>query len=100
MIGETTLFWVKVAGASIGSSIAVVFKPGQDKGWSLVKRFILGTIIGFIAAPVVIDWLNWEHTVDYWLAAATFSGLLGYLFLQLLFSEAAARAVKSRLNAK
>ncbi len=88
---------LKAGGATIGSSIAVVFKPSEDNYLVLFKRFVLGAIIGFISAPVLIDFLGWPHIFDYWLAASTLGGLLGYLFLQLLFSDAAIVAVKKRL---
>lgn len=97
MVGES-LFWIKAGGAAIGSSIAVVFKPGGDPIYKLLTRFVLGMIIGFIMAPIVIDGFNWTHTPDYWLAAATLSGLLGYLFLQLLFSDASISAIKRRIR--
>lgn len=98
LIAESVLFWMKAGGAAMGSSIAIVFRPGDDEKGQLFKRFILGTIIGFVLAPVLIDLIGWAHTPDYWLAAATMSGLLGYLFLQFLFSEAASNAVKKRFG--
>lgn len=73
----------------IGSSVAIVFKPGGDSWLKLVQRFVLGTIIGVISAPVLIDLFGWNHTVDYWLASAAFGGLVGYLALQVLFSDLA-----------
>ena len=98
MLGETAVFWLKIGGASMGSTIAVVFKTGGDTNAKLFQRFVLGTIIGFISSPVLIDFLGWTHTPDYWLAAATLSGILGYLFLKLIFRDAAANAVKKRLR--
>lgn len=89
---------LKILGASIGSSIAVVFKPGADNGLRLLQRFIIGTIIGVISAPVVIDFFKWEHSPDYWLAAAALCGLNGYLVLQLLFSEQTHEAIKKRFS--
>lgn len=84
---ETAVFWLKASGAALGSSIAIVFQPGGDGYLKLLQRFILGTILGFIAAPVLIDHFGWEHTPDYWLAASTLGGLSGYLLLQFLFSR-------------
>ena len=86
---------IKIIGASLGSSIAVVFKPGTDSYFRLVQRFIMGAIIGVISAPVIVDILKWEHRVDYWLAAASLGGLLGYLILQILFSEATAEVIRN-----
>ena len=91
---DTVLIGIKAGGAALGSSIAVVFMPGGDKPLILLKRFVLGTIIGFISAPIILDWLRWESKFDYWLASATLGGLLGYLFLQVLFS----RETKSRMQ--
>lgn len=94
---DTTLL-VKIIGASIGSSVAVVFKPGVDNRLRLVQRFVLGAIIGVIFAPVAIDFFKWKHSPDYWLAAAALCGLLGYLALQLLFSETTSELIKSRIK--
>lgn len=90
----------KAIGASIGSAIAVVFRPGGDKGLKLFQRFVIGTILGFISAPIFIDLFGWPHTFDYWLAAATGSGLLGYMTLQALFSREAKALLKQKIGAK
>lgn len=87
---------IKIIGASLGSSIAIVFKPGGDGWLRLVQRFVLGTIIGVISAPVITDFFEWEHSFDYWLASAALGGLLGYLFLQLVFSESTINEIKKR----
>ena len=80
------IFWIKVAGGAIGSSIAVVFKTGGDSWLKLAQRFAIGTVIGFVSAPAIIDYMEWTHTPDYWLASATIGGVVGYLALQLLFN--------------
>ncbi len=95
---ETLIFWLKLGGATVGSSIAVVFKPGGDSVIKLIQRFVIGTILGFISAPVLIDTIGWKHTPDYWLASATLGGLVGYLLLQVLFSAEALDLVKRRLK--
>ena len=92
------IFWIKAGGAALGSSIAVVFKPGGDAWLKLLQRFVIGTVIGFITAPLIIDYIGWQHTTDYWLAAATLGGLLGYLFLQLIFSQEARRYLKDKVK--
>ena len=97
---ENLILWLKFGGAAVGSSIAVVFRPGRDRGWKLVQRFVIGTILGFIGAPVLLDWLGWPRSADYWLAASTLCGLVGYLFLQMLFSAAAVEFLKQRLGHK
>lgn len=94
---DTTLL-VKIIGASIGSSIAVVFEPAGDSWFRLFKRFVIGTIIGVISAPVVIDLFSWEHKVDYWLASASLCGLVGYMLLQLLFSEQTRQTIRKRFK--
>lgn len=80
------LLLAKIVGSIAGSSIAVVFQPGGDTKRRLINRFIIGTVLGFIFAPFVIDYLNWQHTFDYWLASATLSGLFGVLAMQFIFN--------------
>ena len=97
---ETAIIWLKIAGASVGSSIAVVFQPGRDRGWKLVQRFVIGAILGFIGAAPALDWLGWPRSPDYWLAAATLCGLGGYLCLQIVFSTEALDFLRRRLGHK
>ena len=97
---ENLILWLKFSGAVVGSSIAVVFRPGKDRAWKLTQRFVIGTILGFIGAPVLLDWLNWPRSPDYWLAASTLCGLSGYLFLQMLFSADALAFFRRRLGHK
>lgn len=94
---ELTVY-IKAAGASMGSLIAVVFKPGGDPLQKLLSRFVIGAILGFISAPLIIDFFGWQHAPDYWLAAATMGGLLGYLTLQLVFSKGAIDLAKDNLG--
>lgn len=82
----SALFIIKAIGSAIGSAIAVVFQPHGDQRLKLIQRFVIGTILGFISAPLIIDYFGWAHRMDYWLAASTFGGLIGYLSLQVVFS--------------
>jgi len=84
-LGTTT--GAKLVGSSMGSSIAVTFKPANDNKLIWAKRFILGTIIGFVSAPIIIDLFGWKHSYDYWLASSTMGGLLGYMILQVVLSD-------------
>lgn len=93
---DTTLI-VKIIGASLGSSIAVVFKPGGDSHFRLFQRFVIGSILGVISAPIIVDFFKWKHEIDYWLAAAALGGVLGYLLLQMLFSDATIELVKNNI---
>lgn len=88
---------IKIIGASLGSSIAVIFKPGKDTYFRLFQRFIMGMIIGVISAPIITEFFGWKHAVDYWLASAALGGVLGYLILQVLLSEATADAIKNHI---
>lgn len=78
----------KIIGASIGSSIAVVFKPDGDTKAQLWKRFWIGVVIGSIACPILMDWFGWPTTTEYVISAASLGGVTGVLALQLLFSNA------------
>jgi len=77
----------KAIGSTLGSSLAVVFNSRDSNPLLMVKRFIIGAILGFIFAPIVIDHLGWKHEMDYWIASATLCGVLGYLSLQIVFSD-------------
>lgn len=94
------LLWIKAGGSMLGSSIAVVFTSTGDHPLVLLKRFVLGTIMGFISSPIIIDTLKWDHSFDYWLASATLGGLLGYLFLQMLFSNETIERFRSLIRGK
>jgi len=96
MIDATII--LKILGASLGSSIAVVFKPAGDSWFRLFQRFIIGLIIGFISSPVIMDWLEWEVRADYWIASAALGGLCGYLILQLLFSDATIEIIRKKVS--
>ena len=85
MINET--FLAKLLGSVMGSAIAVVFNSKESNNLLMLQRFIIGSVIGVVAAPVVIDKLAWAHTFDYWLASAALAGVTGYFLLQLLFSD-------------
>lgn len=77
----------RLLGAILGSSLAIVFNTKGHSPVLLLQRFVIGAIIGFVSAPVIIDYIGWQHTFDYWLAAATLGGMLGYLVLQMVFSD-------------
>ena len=99
-MGEIMVIWLKAGGAAMGSSIAVVFMPGGDTWLKLLQRFVIGTVLGFIFAPMIRDWLAWPSGGDYWLAAATLGGLVSYLALQLVFSQEARLWAKGKLGGK
>ena len=75
----------KAVGATIGSSLALIFRPNCTP-FVLFQRFLVGVIFGFILAPIVIDYFGWKHTFDYWLASSTLTGALSYYVLNLIFS--------------
>jgi len=91
-------FFAKAIGSTLGSGIAVIFRPGGDTRHKLISRFFIGAILGVIAAPVFIDYVEWEHTFDFWLASACFCGLVGYLMLEVLYSQEAWDFIKQRLR--
>lgn len=88
----------KAIGSTLGSGIAVIFRPGGDKAHKLLSRFFIGAILGVIFAPVFIDYMGWEHQFDYWLAAGCATGLTGYLTLEILYSQEFWMFIKNRLN--
>ena len=98
MVPETVVIWLKISGSILGSSIAVVFRPGGDPLLKLLQRFIIGTILGFIFSPIIIDSLGWPHTWDYWIASSCAGGLFSYLLLQFLFSQETADRIRRRIS--
>jgi len=90
------VIWAKVCGAVLGSSIAVIFQPAGDNNRRLFARFVIGTVIGVVFSPVLIDWLKLVHSWDYWLASATACGATGVLVLQVLFSQRVYDALESK----
>ena len=90
----------KILGAAIGSSIAIVFKRGGDHKLKLLQRFALGAIMGFVFAPFIVQFVGVAHTFDYWLASATLGGVVGYLFLQVVFSDWARDALRARISGR
>jgi hypothetical protein len=88
--------WAKVSGALTGSSIAVVFKPGGDSYSRLIKRVVLGFIIGVLSASRIRILLGWELNFESFLQASAIGGLVGYMLLQLLFSDAVANKIKEK----
>ena len=98
------IYAMKLGGAVVGSTIALVFKPlptdeNKVTRWiRIFHRFWIGVIMGFIFSPIVLDFFGWMRTPDYWLAAATLAGSLGVVFLQIIYSDAAADAVRKRFR--
>lgn len=93
-----SLWITKTAGAAIGSSIAVVFKPGGDPILKLIQRFIIGTILGVIFAPGVLYYLGWPQNFENWLSGSALTGLVSYLILQIIFSEKTSEVIRSRIK--
>lgn len=99
MITESSvLIGVKAGGAAVGSSIAVVFKPGGDPWHRLLSRFIIGTCMGFIFSPLLSDFMGWPNTMNYWLASSCAIGMFSVLLLQILFSEETRRAIIDKVS--
>lgn len=87
------IYLVRIIGAIVGSSLAVVFDKGDN--WAhRFERFMIGGFFGAICSALLIHWFEWPDTLDFWLLSSFLCGLVGYLFLQLLFSDWA----KSLLN--
>jgi hypothetical protein len=91
------VLFLKFSGAAIGSSIAVVFKTDSDNYLKLTKRFLIGTIIGVLSAPTIIDYFELEPRPDVWLSSAAFGGVVGYLALQLIFNSDLKERIKKRV---
>jgi len=96
--GRNMLDWgtllAKATGATLGSGIAVVFK----KGGNVFHRFLIGLICGVIFSPTYMDYLHWERTPENWIAASCTCGLIGYLLLQIFYSEESISRIKSVLR--
>jgi len=94
------ILWAKIIGASVGSSIAVVFQPNGDNNRRLLARFIIGAVLGIIFSPLLLDTLKMPHTWDYWLAASSFIGAVGVLVLQVIFSRKIHQALEENVADK
>ena len=104
MVEGSLTFAMKLGGAVVGSTIAIVFRPLPDqidkkeRWWRIFNRFWIGIVIGFIFSPLLLDTLSLMKSPDYWLASSTFCGSMGVLILQILYSDAAADALKKRIK--
>jgi len=96
--GRNMLDWgtllAKATGATLGSGIAIVFK----RGGNVFHRFLIGLICGVIFAPVYLDYLEWQRTTENWLAASCTCGLIGYLFLHIVYSEESIALLKGLMR--
>lgn len=81
---ESTLI-AKIAGSITGSAIAVVYYGSCTKR-KLLERFVIGSIIGFSAAPFALDAFKVEHTLTNWFSACVLCGSVSYLCMHGLFS--------------
>ena len=88
----------RILGAILGSSVAVIFRHSEESGERIVDRWLIGLIIGSIFAPHVLNYMNWPNTWDYWLSSGAVMGLLGYLLMRLLFSEALYSAIQKKIT--
>lgn len=80
------IYIVKIIGAVVGSSLAVVFEKG-DTWVRRFERFVIGASVGVFCSALLIHIFDWPDTLDFWLLSSFLCGLAGYLFLQLLFSD-------------
>ena len=100
MIGLDSLLFLKIAGASLGSSIAVIFKPNGDSDQKIFERFAIGTVIGTIISPFTMKWMDVEPEFYFWLGCSVLSGLVALLVLQLLFSQSGKEAIETVMKKK
>ena len=95
MITETVI--AKTAGAFMGSSIAVVMRSHGESRAMMFKKLIIGTILGVIFSPRVLEYFQWPETLPNWLSASVISGLFGYFVLKIIFDNGP-EFVKSWVN--
>ena len=89
---------LKTIGATIGSGIAVLFRPGRDGILRLSFRWVSGIFVGYTGAGAAIDFFHLEHTDDIVLFSASALGIMGYSIVQIIlgpeFREALANRIK------
>ncbi len=94
---EQTFFWFRIGGAVVGSTVAVLFR-GSDLGIKArATMFGIGSVIGYIAARLIIDWFDLKMVADYWLISSFAGGAFGYMAFEIFLSERARKAAAKRL---
>lgn len=93
---EETFYIMRFVGAACGSTIAVIFKLRDGTARAGLLMFVVGVIVGYISARLILDSFGWENVADYWLAASGIGGALGYICLQILYSNKMKSAMEKR----
>lgn len=89
--------WLKALGASIGSGIAILFRPSRD-GKTLVLRLFIGVWVGYLGSSALVSYLELEPTSDTILLASSFLGIVGYSAVGLLLSPDLKQAILARVR--
>lgn len=94
--GDVTA-WLKALGASIGSGIAILFRPAHDVKTMLFRLFV-GVWVGFLGSEALVNYFDIESTSDTILLASSFLGIVGYSAVGLLLSPDLKHAILARVR--
>lgn len=87
---------IKLAGAAVGSGVAVGFRPGKDGALRLIFRWLSGAWIGFVSTDFAVAMLGWPMDDETTLFVASALGVTGFLILQLLLAPETWQAIRRR----
>lgn len=93
---EETFYIMRLVGAGLGSTIAVIFKLRDGTIRAGLLMFAVGVITGYIASRLILDSFGWKNIADYWLIASGIGGALGYICLQIVYSSKMKSAMEKR----
>ena len=89
---------LRIVGAAVGSSVAVLVKLEAKNLLIQFKGFIVGTVTGVIATPFIIDYFDLIHSFDYWLGIAFVNGMFGFIIVRFLLSDEVLKTIKTKIT--
>jgi uncharacterized membrane protein len=73
----------RVVGALWGSLVALLFYPPKTKT-EAIRRFVAPTVIGAIAAPVLLYYIGWPRELDYFIASSGAIAFISWFLLPIV----------------